>query len=266
VLTRLVVDPTNTAVVYACFGGFSANNLWRSPDAGATWQPVPGTAPFALPQAPVFGMAVHPDDGNLLYAATEVGVFASDDAGAHWSASNDGPANVVCEEITFAHGAGPRRLVLATLGRGMWTATVTRPLAVPFGSACAGHASPPLLSVDPQAPARLGRTMTFLGSNLLAGQPGAWLAVGLSNQNWAGGPLPYPLDALGMTGCALQTSIELATLSAVSGAGQAQWDLPLPGYPSLLGLPLFAQVLAADPGANAAGLVVSRPLAVTLGW
>jgi hypothetical protein len=118
-------------------------------------------------------VAVHPDDGNLLYAATEVGVFASDDFGAHWSTSNDGPANVVCEEITFAHGSGPRRLVLATLGRGLWTAQVTRPLAVPFGSACTGHASPPQLLVDALAPARIGRTMTFRGANLRTGQGAA---------------------------------------------------------------------------------------------
>lgn len=266
VLTRLCVDPTNTSVVYACFGGFAVNNLWRSLDAGVSWQAVPGTAPFSLPQAPVFGMAVHPDDGNLLYAATEVGVFASDDFGAHWSASNDGPANVVCEEITFAHGAGPRRLVLATLGRGLWTAQVTRPLAVPFGSACTGHASPPQLLVDALAPARIGRTMTFRGANLRTGQGGAFLAIGLSDQNWAGGPLPYPLAAFGMAGCALQTSIELALLSIVSGAGEAQWDLPVSGNPQLLGLPLFAQMLAADPAVNVAGLVVSRPIAVALGW
>jgi hypothetical protein len=209
---------------------------------------------------------VHPDDGNLLYAATEVGVFASDDFGAHWSTSNEGPANVVCEEITFAHGAGPRRLVLATLGRGLWTAQVTRPLAVPFGSACAGHASPPQLLVDAQAPARIGRTMTFRGANLQTGHGGSLLAIGLSDQNWAGGPLPYPLDAFGMAGCALQTSIELALLSSVSGAGTAQWDLPVSGNPQLLGLPLFAQMLAPDPAVNVAGLVTSRPIAVTLGW
>jgi hypothetical protein len=38
------------------------------------------------------------------------------------------------------------------------------------------------------------------------------------------------------------------------------------GNPQLLGLPLFAQILAADPGVNVAGLVTSRPIAVTLGW
>lgn len=264
--TRLVVDPTNNLVVYACFGGFANANLWRSVDAGATWQAVTGTAPFALPPAPVYGMAVHPDDGNVLYAATEVGVFASDDFGAHWSASNDGPANVVCSEITFMHNAVPRRLVLATLGRGLWTATVTLPTAVVFGSACAGHASPPQLGVDALAQARLGQVMTIRGANLLPASPGALLLVGLSDQVWVGGALPVPLDGLGMTGCSLQVSTELVLFGSVSGAGEAQWNLGLPGNPQLLGLQLFGQILAADPGVNTAGLVTSRPIAVTTGW
>jgi hypothetical protein len=108
--------------------------------------------------------------------------------------------------------------------------------------------------------------MTFRGASLRTGQPGAWLAVGLSDQVWAGGPLPFPLDAIGMTGCALQTSIELALLSGVSGAGEAQWGLGLPADPQLLGMRIYAQILASDPGVNAAGLVISRPLAATVGY
>ncbi|HEX6812999.1 MAG TPA: hypothetical protein VF384_15345 [Planctomycetota bacterium] len=265
VLTRLVVDPTNTSTVYACFGGFAADNLWRSTNAGLTWHPVQGVGAFVLPTAPIFGLAVHPDDGNVLYAATEVGLFTSDDHGAHWSTSNDGPANVVCEEVTFAHGTGQRRLVLATLGRGIWTALVTRPTVTPFGAACAGHLSPPLLGVDPLAPASLGHTMTFVGTNLQPAQPFAWLLLGVSSTAWAGVPLPLPLDAIGMAGCALQTSVEASPLASVT-AGTALWDLALPGHPQFLGASLFAQILGIDPGVTPAGLVVSRPLAVTTGW
>lgn len=265
VLTRLVIDPSAPQMVYACFGGFAADNVWRSTDAGATWSPIAGAAPFALPSAPVYGLAVHPDDSSVLYAATEVGVFASDDGGASWSATNDGPANVVCEEITFAHGTGPRRLVLATLGRGLWTADVARPTAQPFGSACAGQPSPPTLGVDPQAKARLGTTMRFVAGNLTPGQPFAWLLLGVSTTTWNGTPLPLPLDGLGMTGCALQTSVEASPV-ATATAGTAQWPLDLPGNPQLLGFQLFAQALAPAPGANTAGLVLSRPLAVTTGW
>lgn len=266
VLTRLCVDPTDSTVVYATFGGFSADNVWRSADAGLTWQPIPGAAPFALPPAPVYGLCVHPDAGNVLYAATEVGLFASDDAGAHWSASNDGPANVVCEEVTFAHGPGPRRLVLATLGRGLWTAEVRLPSAIPFGGPCAGLAAPPRLGVDPRAPARLGRTMTFTGASLRAGQPFALLAVGLSDTVWGGMSLPAPLDAFGLVGCTLYTSVDVALVSGISGSGEATWDLALPAAARFLGVSMHAQILAPDPGANPAGLVVSGALTVTSGW
>jgi hypothetical protein len=172
---------------------------------------------------------------------------------------------VVCEEITFAHGAGPRRLVLATLGRGLWTAEVRRPTAQTFGSACIGQASPPLLAVDPAAPARLGRVMTFRGSNLSNTVPEAWLMLGLSDQLWGGVPLPFPLDGIGMTGCALQVSLD-ATFTGAVGAGAASWNFGLPASAQFLGVSLFAQVLAVEPGANPASLVVSRPLRATLGW
>ncbi|MCA8973557.1 MAG: hypothetical protein KDC98_02495, partial [Planctomycetes bacterium] len=126
--------------------------------------------------------------------------------------------------------------------------------------------APPRLAIDPLAPARLGQVMNFDGSALLPTRPGAWLAVGLSDQSWAGGSLPFPLDGFGMTGCALQTSTELFLFAPLSTAGTAQWGVALPSITQLLGIRLFGQILAEDPGANAAGIVVSRPIAVTAGW
>jgi hypothetical protein len=107
--------------------------------------------------------------------------------------------------------------------------------------------------------------MTFVGTNIASASPFAMLLLGVSNANWLGVPLPLALDGLGMTGCALQTSLELTPVAAVS-AGAASWDLALPPDPQLVGASLFGQVLAADPGVNPAGLVVSRPVAVTTGW
>jgi photosystem II stability/assembly factor-like uncharacterized protein len=264
VVTRLVVDPGNTATVYATFGGFAADNLWRSTDSGVTWQRVAGTAPLALPPAPVYGMAVHPDDGNVLYAATEVGLFTSDDGGAHWSASNQGPANVVCEEVTFMHGS--RRLVLATLGRGLWTADVLRSAATGFGSACAGHATPPAIAVDPLATARIGQTVGVLGQSLRIGQPLAVLLVGFSNSSWNSVPLPFDLTPAGLNGCPLLVSLDLLLATTIGAGGTAGWSLTLPNDRALLGGRLYAQAMAPDPGLNPAGFAVSAGLQLTLGW
>lgn len=263
VVTRLVFDPADANVVYATFGGFAADNLWRSTDAGTTWQAIVGTAPLRLPSAPVYGLAVHPDDSNVLYAATEVGVFASDDAGQHWSANNDGPANVVVEEVSFMHGT--RRLLAATLGRGLWTADVVRPRAVAFGSDC-GQASPPALGVDPLAPARITQMLTLRGTQLRIGQPVVSLLLGLSNSSWSGNPLPLPLGFLGMTNCNLLVSIDLTLGAPIAGDGTASWSIPLPDNRSLLGATLYAQLLMPDPGVNAAGLVTSRGLEIGIGW
>ena len=264
VVTRLIVDPTSPTTVYATLGGFATDNLWRSTDSGVTWLAVTGTVPLALPPAPIYGMAVHPDDGDVLYAATEVGVFASDDHGAHWSARNDGPANVVCEEITFMHGA--RRLVLASLGRGLWTADVQRPGARSFGTACAGHATPPTLAVDPLAQARIGEVVNVNGANLRIGQLAAFLLVGLSNSTWNGLALPADLTPVGMTGCPLLVSGDLVLTGGISGTGTATWSLALPDNRSLLGGRIYAQGLAPDPTLNLAGFAVSAGLELTLGW
>ncbi|MEZ5964820.1 MAG: hypothetical protein R3F56_13325 [Planctomycetota bacterium] len=263
VVTRVTVDPTDATRVYVAFGGFAADNLWRSTDGGQTWQVRVGTAPLALPPAPVYGLAVHPDDGDVLYAATEVGLFTSDDGGAHWQASNEGPANVVCEEVTFMHAS--RRLLLATLGRGLWTADVRRPAATTFGTACAGHTSPPLVGVDPLAPARIGHVLGIVGSNLRVGQPAAFLLVGLSNSMWNGVPLPFDLTLIGMSGCPLQVSADLFLDAPIAGT-TARWNIPLPNNPSLLGGHLYTQVLTPDPGVNAAGFAVSAGLDLTFGW
>lgn len=264
VVTRLIVDPTTPTTVYATLGGFAADNVWCSNDRGGTWLAVTGTAPLALPPAPVYGLAVHPEDGSVLYAATEVGVFTSDDRGAHWSARNEGPANVVCEEITFMHGA--RRLVLATLGRGLWTADVVRPGATEFGTACAGHATPPTVAVDPLATARIGHVVNVAGAGLRVGQPGAFLIVGLSNTTWNGIPLPFDLTPFGFTNCPLQVSVDLVVAAAINGSGTATWPLPLPDNRGLLGARIYAQALAPEPGLNRAGFAVSAGLELTLGW
>lgn len=51
----------------------------------------------ALPEAPVRSLAVNPLNSNFLYIGTEVGVFASEDAGATWSPTNEGPTSCPVE-------------------------------------------------------------------------------------------------------------------------------------------------------------------------
>ena len=124
-VTRIAIDPTDHQVVWISFGGFAGGNVRLSRDGGATWSDASGAGARRLPDAPVNCVLLHPDDTDVVYVGTEVGIFASDDAGQNWSANNEGPANVPTEEVSWI--AGTRTLLAATLGRGLWTCAVARP-------------------------------------------------------------------------------------------------------------------------------------------
>jgi hypothetical protein len=114
---RITIDRANANRVLVAFTGFVANNLWETTDAGATWRSVTGN----LPNAPIFDVKRHPANPEWLYAATSVGVFASENGGLTWSTSNEGPANIRVRELFWLDDA---TLVAATFGRGMYKASV----------------------------------------------------------------------------------------------------------------------------------------------
>lgn len=98
--------------------GFNADNLWRTTDNGQTWTNIS----TGLPSVPIYCVVASPLHSGYLYVATDVGVFASADDGAHWSpgVAGDVPANVHVDEL-FWTNAGTR-LVAVTYGRGIFTA------------------------------------------------------------------------------------------------------------------------------------------------
>jgi photosystem II stability/assembly factor-like uncharacterized protein len=111
--TRIVITPQDHDVVFATFGGYRTGNVWRTIDDGSTWQNIG----IGLPATPVRALAIHPHRPDWIYLGTEVGVFASEDGGATWSPTNEGPANCACDEL-FWMG---ETLVCVTHGRGMFT-------------------------------------------------------------------------------------------------------------------------------------------------
>jgi photosystem II stability/assembly factor-like uncharacterized protein len=111
--TRLVIDPRDARTIYALYGGYFANNLWRSSDGGKNWAAVTKV----LPEAPAFDLALHPDDSNILVLGTEVGLFVSADAGKTWSPTSQGPTNCAVYQL-FWMG---KTLVAVTHGRGLFT-------------------------------------------------------------------------------------------------------------------------------------------------
>ncbi len=135
VVTSIAIDGSDSRIVYASFGGFSPDCLWRTTNGGATWQDISGSGGNGLPDVPVRSVAIHPFLPSWLYAGTDVGVFASEDGGETWHVPHDGPSNVAVFQLFFMDAT----LVAVTHGRGMYSfatasdrpAFARRPLSQP---------------------------------------------------------------------------------------------------------------------------------------
>lgn len=114
---RITIDKDDPNRVIVALTGFTADNVWETRDGGTTWNSITAN----LPQAPVFDVKRHPKRADWLYAATSVGVFTSEDRGATWSTTNEGPANIRVRELFWLDD---ETLGAATYGRGMFKASV----------------------------------------------------------------------------------------------------------------------------------------------
>lgn len=82
-LQSIAVDPKNSNILY----GVSATTLQRSTNSGSSWKNLP-----ALPGVTaLLSVTVDPTNDNILYLGTSpVGILKSTDAGATWTAMNNG--------------------------------------------------------------------------------------------------------------------------------------------------------------------------------
>ena len=105
-------DPAHPTIVYAATitdnysdpTGF--DGLFKSTDGGASWSPInTGLDTLLNTGAPITALAFHPDNSDILYAASSGnGVFHSTDGGARWSAFNDGLSNFNVHALATAPG------------------------------------------------------------------------------------------------------------------------------------------------------------------
>jgi len=138
--------------------------------------------------------------------------------------------------------------------------------AAVYGSGCG---SPPLV-LSPVANARPIINTTAQASLTNIPSSLAFVALGWSRTFFFGAPgaftLPHPLAAFGMPGCdLLQSADATAQLVSFTGPGTATCSLVVPNATALTGRQVFLQGLAAAPGANAAGLIVSNGIEWVVG-
>ena len=120
-ITDIATDPNDPDKLWVSFNGFNENGLarvYRSEDGGEKWYEYSD----GLPQFPVNRLIYQEGSNDLLYAATDVGVYYRDSSMSYldggWKCfSNDLPICAVSDlEIDYCE----KKLYASTMGRGAW--------------------------------------------------------------------------------------------------------------------------------------------------
>jgi len=128
----LAVDPRDPNVLYAGIGRprfrkGGRGRVYRSEDGGETWKPFDGIARTA-PDAVIHRLAIRPDRTQTLFAATNEGLFRSDDRAETWRRVGEGLPHRYCRNIAIH----PRRpdvmaaVLWSTPGKRPWQGGVYR--------------------------------------------------------------------------------------------------------------------------------------------
>ncbi len=111
----------NNATIYLSSENpnFNAKRLVKSTNGGATWS----LAQNGLPDVPINRIIVDPRDasGNIVYAATWIGVYRTTDGGANWSLFGAGLPQVEVSDLYMPSDGSFLRI--STYGRGIWEIT-----------------------------------------------------------------------------------------------------------------------------------------------
>ena len=108
------VDRRNPEIAYVAFSGYGTGHIFKTTNKGANWTNISAN----LPDVPVNGLVIsRTDPDNVLYAATDIGVWYTRDAGQSWARFGDALPNVVVYDIDIDKRGN---LIAATHGRGMW--------------------------------------------------------------------------------------------------------------------------------------------------
>jgi photosystem II stability/assembly factor-like uncharacterized protein len=125
IVTGIESHPTEPNTAYALFSFARSPKILRTTDLGQTWEDISGfytnnsSSDRGFPDVAVYSLYVRPDNPDIIWAGTEIGIIESLDNGASWNLLEDFPAASV-----WQMKGQDNQIVIATHGRGIWTAEV----------------------------------------------------------------------------------------------------------------------------------------------
>lgn len=118
-VTSIHASPHHPNTVYVTHSGYKGNadlpHIHRSDDNGTIWQDISQN----LPPFAVNDLVIHPDDEEVLFAATDGGVYGSINGGNDWRVLGRGLPTISVYDI--AYDPATERLIAGTFARSLYS-------------------------------------------------------------------------------------------------------------------------------------------------
>jgi photosystem II stability/assembly factor-like uncharacterized protein len=124
--SRVVLSQHAEGTAYASFTGYREDDfrpfLFKTTDHGETWAEIKGD----LPNEPINVVAEDPENRNVLYVGTELGVYATIDGGNSWKSLGQGLPRIAVHDLVIH--PRDRDLVVGTHAKGFYILDDITPL------------------------------------------------------------------------------------------------------------------------------------------
>jgi photosystem II stability/assembly factor-like uncharacterized protein len=123
-ISALAVGWNDPNLVWIGCGGWGGARVMRSADGGATWSNCSGVLPAdQLPNIPINSLVIDQNNPDVVYVATDIGIFRTADGGNSWRDFNDGFLNfdvprIIVTELALRRSTNT--LYAGTMGRGAY--------------------------------------------------------------------------------------------------------------------------------------------------
>ncbi|WP_353777638.1 T9SS type A sorting domain-containing protein [Winogradskyella sp. 3972H.M.0a.05] len=125
-MTDVKTSGQDSQTLFISRNSINPNNphVYKSVDGGDTWSSIQGD----LPDIQVNAIAVDLTNDDIVYAATDLGVFITINGGANWTEFNHNLPITFVQDIEY--NSADQKLRIATFGRGIWISDAYDTLSV----------------------------------------------------------------------------------------------------------------------------------------
>ncbi len=123
-LTSIATHPVDPATAYLLFSMNKRPKILRTSDYGESWEDITqfrktdSISNNEFPDVMVYSLLVFPNNTDIIWAGTEIGIYESLDNGETWHYADNGLPAVSVWQMLIQDNS----LVVATHGRGIWSA------------------------------------------------------------------------------------------------------------------------------------------------